>query len=76
GKFTMPLPSVSLRPALASSANGWGNQDERGEAIRELNRNEDFSKDVTMALDRKAIGDSLVKGPLTAIYPGGLSSGT
>ncbi|MGO7793389.1 ABC transporter substrate-binding protein, partial [Rhizobium ruizarguesonis] len=28
------------------------------------------------ALDRKAIGDSLVKGPLTAIYPGGLSSGT
>jgi peptide/nickel transport system substrate-binding protein len=29
-----------------------------------------------MALDRKAIGDSLVKGPFTAIYPGGLSSGT
>ncbi len=58
------------------SANGWGNPDERGEAIRELNRNEDFRKAVTMALDRKAIGDSLVKGPFTAIYPGGLSSGT
>ncbi|MDE8758542.1 MULTISPECIES: ABC transporter substrate-binding protein [Rhizobium] len=58
------------------SANGWGNPDERGQAIRELNRNEDFRKAVTMALDRKAIGDSLVKGPFTAIYPGGLSSGT
>ncbi|RUV37485.1 ABC transporter substrate-binding protein [Mesorhizobium sp. M7A.F.Ca.MR.148.00.0.0] len=58
------------------SANGWGNPDERGQAIRELNRNEDFRKAVTMALDRKALGDSLVKGPFTAIYPGGLSSGT
>ncbi|KAA0695449.1 ABC transporter substrate-binding protein [Neorhizobium sp. P12A] len=58
------------------SANGWGNPDERSQAIRELNRNEDFRKAVTMALDRKAIGDSLVKGPFTAIYPGGLSSGT
>ena len=58
------------------SANGWGNPDARGQAIRDLNRNEDFRKAVTMALDRKAIGDSLVKGPFTAIYPGGLSSGT
>ncbi|MDX8445910.1 ABC transporter substrate-binding protein [Mesorhizobium captivum] len=58
------------------SANGWGNPDERGQAIRELNRNEDFRKAVTMALDRKALGESLVKGPFTAIYPGGFSSGT
>ncbi|PBB82289.1 alpha-galactoside-binding protein [Mesorhizobium sp. WSM3879] len=58
------------------SANGWGNPDERGQAIRELNRNEDFRKAVTMAIDRKALGDSLVKGPFTAIYPGGFSSGT
>ncbi|MES0037071.1 ABC transporter substrate-binding protein [Mesorhizobium sp. M0046] len=58
------------------SANGWGNPDERGQAVRELNRNEDFRKGVTMALDRKALGDSLVKGPFTAIYPGGFSSGT
>ena len=58
------------------SANGWGNPDARGQAVRELNRNEHFRKAVTMALDRKAIGDSLVKGPFTAIYPGGLSSGT
>ncbi|MFD2055104.1 ABC transporter substrate-binding protein [Mesorhizobium calcicola] len=58
------------------SANGWGNPDERSQAVRELNRNEDFRKAVTMALDRKALGDSLVKGPFTAIYPGGFSSGT
>jgi peptide/nickel transport system substrate-binding protein len=58
------------------SANGWGNPDAREQAIRELNRNLDFRKAITMALDRKAIGESLVKGPFTAIYPGGLSSGT
>ncbi len=58
------------------SANGWGNPDEREQAVRELNRNPEFRKAVTSALDRKAIGDSLVKGPFTAIYPGGLSSGT
>ena len=58
------------------SGNGWGEPDERGQAIRELNRNEDFRKAITMAVDRKKIGESLVKGPFTAIYPGGLSSGT
>ncbi|NEI72633.1 ABC transporter substrate-binding protein [Rhizobium lusitanum] len=58
------------------SANGWGSPDPRAQAVRELNRNEDFRKAVTMALDRKALGDSLVKGPFTAIYPGGLSSGS
>ncbi|MET0749397.1 MAG: ABC transporter substrate-binding protein [Rhizobium sp.] len=58
------------------SANGWGQPDARGQAIRDLNRNLDFRKAVTMALDRKAIGESLVKGPFTAIYPGGISSGT
>ena len=58
------------------SANGWGNPDERGQAIRELNRNEVFRQAVTSAIDRKAVGDSLVKGPFTAIYPGGISSGT
>ncbi|WP_426125825.1 ABC transporter substrate-binding protein [Pararhizobium sp. PWRC1-1] len=58
------------------SGNGWGEPDERGQAVRELNRNEDFRKAITMAIDRKKIGESLVKGPFTAIYPGGLSSGT
>lgn len=59
---------------LNFSANGWGSPDERGQAIRELNRNLDFRKAVSMALDREALGEALVKGPFTAIYPGGLSS--
>ncbi|TPK67581.1 ABC transporter substrate-binding protein [Mesorhizobium sp. B2-4-19] len=72
--FGPRLIGYNLR--LNYSANGWGNPDERSQAVRELNRNEDFRKAVTMALDRKALGDSLVKGPFTAIYPGGFSSGT
>ncbi|RCS24531.1 ABC transporter substrate-binding protein [Phyllobacterium salinisoli] len=58
------------------SANGWGAPDARAQAVRELNRNEDFRKAVTMAVDRKKLGEALVKGPFTAIYPGGISSGT
>ncbi len=58
------------------SANRWGEPDERAQAVRELNRNEDFRKAVTMAVDRKKLGEALVKGPFTAIYPGGISSGT
>ena len=72
--FGARLIGYNLRMNL--SANGWGEPDARGQAVRELNRNEDFRKAVTMALDRKKIGESLVKGPFTAIYPGGLSSGT
>ncbi|MCE3544382.1 ABC transporter substrate-binding protein, partial [Escherichia coli] len=55
---------------------GWGAPDARGQAVRELNRNEHFRKAVTMAIDRKKLGEALVKGPFTAIYPGGLSSAT
>lgn len=58
------------------SANGWGAPDERAQAIRELNRNLDFRVGVTQALDRARIGDSLVKGPFTVQYPGGLYPGT
>lgn len=58
------------------SANGWGEPDARAQAVRELNRDLHFRKAVTMAIDRKRMGESLVKGPFTAIYPGGLSSAT
>lgn len=61
---------------LNLSANGWGQPDARGEAIRNLNRNLDFRKAITYAIDRQHLGDSLVKGPFTAIYPGGLYAGT
>jgi peptide/nickel transport system substrate-binding protein len=57
------------------SANGWGDPDDRAQAVRELNRDIHFRKAVTMAVDRQKLGQSLVKGPFTAIYPGGLSSG-
>ncbi|MES2145331.1 MAG: ABC transporter substrate-binding protein [Pseudomonadota bacterium] len=64
----------SLLPNL--SANGWGEPDARGQAVRELNRNADFRKAITYALDRQRLGDSLVKGPFTTQYPGGLYAGT
>ncbi len=54
------------------SGNGWGEPDARGQAVRELNRNLDFRKAVTTAIDRQRLGKSLVKGPFTAIYPGGI----
>lgn len=66
--------SYSLYPNY--SANGWGEPDARGEAVRNLNRNLDFRKAVTYALDRQALGESLVKGPFTSPYPGGLLSAT
>jgi peptide/nickel transport system substrate-binding protein len=58
------------------SANGWGEPDARAQAVRELNRNLDFRKAVTFALDRERLGQALVRGPFTAIYPGGLFAGT
>jgi peptide/nickel transport system substrate-binding protein len=58
------------------SANGWGEPDARAEAVRNLNRNLDFRLAVTSAIDRQHLGESLVKGPFTAIYPGGLYAGT
>jgi peptide/nickel transport system substrate-binding protein len=54
------------------SANGWGTPDERGQAVRELGRDLDFRKAITYAIDRERLGNALVKGPFTAIYPGGM----
>src|SRR5690606_29656690 len=42
------------------SGNGWGEPDARAKAVRELNRNLDFRKAVTYALDRQHLGESLV----------------
>ena len=58
------------------SANGWGEPDARAQAVRELNRTLEFRQAVTMAVDRQRLGESLVRGPFTAIYPGGLYAGT
>jgi peptide/nickel transport system substrate-binding protein len=61
---------------LNLSANGWGEPDDRAQSVRELNRNLDFRKAISIAVDRQRLGDSLVRGPFTAIYPGGLYAGT
>ena len=58
------------------SGNGWGEPDERGQAVRELNRELDFRKAISIAVDRQRLGESLIRGPFTAIYPGGLYAGT
>ncbi|NBZ87731.1 ABC transporter substrate-binding protein [Stagnihabitans tardus] len=64
----------TLYPNL--SGNGWGEPTPEGQAIRDLNRNLDFRKAITYAIDRQRLGDSLVKGPFTVPYPGGLYDGT
>lgn len=68
--------SLGYQLLFNMSGNGWGEPDARGQAVRELNRNLDFRKAVTYAMDRQRLGESLVKGPFTAMYPGGLLSST
>lgn len=69
-EFGPRIIGYSMFPNL--SGNGWGTPDERGQAVRELNRNLDFRIGLTQAIDRQRLGNALVKGPFTAIYPGGL----
>ena len=64
----------TLLPNL--SGNGWGEPDARAQEVRDLNRNLDFRKAISYAMDRQRLGDSLVKGPFTSIYPGGIYAGT
>ena len=64
----------TLLPNL--SGNGWGEPDERAAAVRTLNRDLNFRKAITYAMDRQRLGDSLVKGPFTSQYPGGIYAGT
>ncbi len=56
---------MNLNPTLAV-------KDEREAAIRQLNRNLMFRKAISHAIDRKSLGQALVKGPFTAEYAGGL----
>lgn len=66
--------SYSMYPNL--SGNGWGEPDTRAQAVRELNRNQDFRICLSQAIDRQRLGESLVKGPFTTPYPGGIVPGT
>lgn len=58
------------------SGNGWGDPDEREQAVRELNRNLHFRLGVTSAIDREQLGQALVRGPFTTPYPGGIYAET
>ena len=49
-----------------------GATDPRDKAVRALFRDPQFRRIVTQGLDRQAIGQSLVKGPFIAPYPGGI----
>lgn len=69
-EFGPRIIGYSLYPNL--SGNGWGEPDERGQSIRELSSNADFRMGMTQAIDRVRLGESLVKGPFTEQYPGGL----
>jgi peptide/nickel transport system substrate-binding protein len=73
-EFGPRIIGYSLYPNL--SGNGWGEPDERAQAVRELNRNLDFRQGVTQAIDRARLGESLVKGPFTYQYAGGLYADT
>ena len=66
--------AYNLYPNL--SGNGWGEPDERGQAVRELNRDINFRRGVSRALDRQQLGEALVRGPFTTPYPGGLYAET
>ena len=68
--------SLGYQLLFNQSGNGWGEPDARAQGVRDLNRMLDFRKAVTYAIDRQRLGDSLVKGPFTAAYAGGLLSST
>jgi peptide/nickel transport system substrate-binding protein len=53
-------------------SNTCGVQNDRDRAIRALNRTFEFRRALTHAMDREALGQSLVRGPFIAPYAGGL----
>jgi len=66
--------AYTLYPNL--SGNGWGNPDERAQAVHELNRSLEFRRGLSEAIDRQQLGEALVKGPFTTPYPGGILAET
>jgi hypothetical protein len=53
-------------------AETLGAEDDRERAVRQLNRSLKFRQALSHAVDRKALGQSLVRGPFTQEYAGGL----
>jgi len=66
-------PRTSAYSVLMNlSGNGWGEPDTRGQALRNLNRQQAFRQAITMAMDRKSLGQTQVGGPFIKPYAGGL----
>ena len=66
-----------LHDATSTTQRQWlGRTGRAQQAVRKLNRDLHFRKAVTSMLDRQRLGEALVKGPFTAIYPGGIYPGT
>lgn len=66
-------PRTSAYSVLMNlSGNGWGEPDPRAQAVRNLNRTQAFRQAVSMAMDRKTLGQTQVRGPFIKPYPGGL----
>ena len=60
--------------ALAmNQAVGFGVLDDQMAAIRDLNRNLEFRKAITHAIDGKAFAKAMSKGPFVTVYAGGLA---
>lgn len=57
---------------LFNFSEEFGASDDRGKAIRGLNRNLSFRQAISHAIDRKALGQLLVGGPFAHEYAGGL----
>jgi peptide/nickel transport system substrate-binding protein len=57
---------------LNLSGNGWGEPDARAQQIRRLNRTLAFRQAVSLAMDRRALVTTLVKGPFVQPYAGGI----
>jgi peptide/nickel transport system substrate-binding protein len=49
---------------------------ERDQAVRELNRKFEFRRALSQALDREAMGQSLIRGPFMHVFAGGLHTDT
>ena len=52
-------------------AKSYGADSERDLAVRELNRDGRFRRALSHAIDREAMGQSLVRGPFAHVYAGG-----
>lgn len=78
-------PDSPVSATFGPRINNWridlnysnrGAEDDVDLELRELFRMKDFRVALSHALDRKAIGQALARGPFTYVYPAGFASGS